>query len=88
MSYYKERLPDLIERLKKMVDENLKIIDQEATGDLTEDKMHNVLKGRKIAFEDSVWAMKKIEELEGELNGEKKEKQKSYAKMAAERRKG
>ena len=84
-SYYKERLPDLIERLKTMVDNNMEVIDKKVEGDISEDKFFNVLKGRKMAAEDCVWALKKIDELENELNGKevKKEVKKSWSKIAA-----
>jgi hypothetical protein len=84
-SYYKEKLPDLIERLKSMVDKNMDLIDADIKGDLSEDKNHAVLKGRKMAAEDAVWAMKKIDELEDEYNGVEATggKKKSWAKIAA-----
>jgi len=85
VSYYDERLPDLIEKLKNMVNKNLDIIDKDTDDDISSDKFYNVLKGRKQAAEDCTWAMRKICELERELNGEEKEevKQKqSWAKRA------
>lgn len=88
-SYYRDKLPELIERLKSMVDRNMELVDKEITGDLSEDKNHAVLKGRKMAAEDCVWAMKKIDELEQELRGEDPneiKKQKSWAKVAAEKK--
>jgi len=69
IGYYKEQLPKLIEKLKSMVTKNLDLIDADITGDLTEDKNHAVLKGRRMAAEDCDWAMQKIEELEAKLSG-------------------
>jgi len=88
-SYYKEKLPDLIQKLKSMVDKNMELIDEDITTDLSEDKNHAVLKGRKMAAEDSVWALKKIDMLERELNGIEEEKtvKKSWAKTAADSKK-
>lgn len=88
-SYYKEKLPELIDRLKKMVDNNMDVIDQKVEGDISEDKFFNVLKGRKQAADDCLWAMKRIDELENELNGVelKEEKQKSWAKTASDKKK-
>jgi len=88
ISYYDKRLPDLIEKLKNMVNKNLDIIDQDTDDDISSDKFYNVLKGRKQAAEDCTWAMRKIDELERELNGEEKEDikpKKSWAKRAAEK---
>ncbi len=88
ISYYEERLPDLIQKLKNMVDRNMDVIDQDTEGDLTSDKFFNVLKGRKQAAEDCVWAMKRIGDLEKELSGEDTEELKpkqSWAKRAAQK---
>ena len=90
ISYYEERLPDLIQKLKNMVDKNMDVIDKETDDDLSSDKFFNVLKGRKQAAEDCSWAMRKIDELEKELSGEETEEIKpklSHAKRAAEMRK-
>lgn len=85
-SYYEQRLPDLIQKLKNMVDKNMDVIDKETDDDLSSDKFFNVLKGRKQAAEDCSWAMRKIDELEKELSGEETEEikpKKSWAKIAA-----
>ena len=77
----------LIEKLKNMVDKNLDLIDKDIDGDISDDKNHAVLKGRKMAAEDSVWAMKKIDELQRELNGEdplEKTQKLSWGKYSAE----
>lgn len=87
-SYYEKRLPDLIEKLKNMVNKNLDIIDQDTDDDISSDKFYNVLKGRKQAAEDCTWAMRKIDELEKELSGEQIDEikpKKSWAKIAAEK---
>ncbi len=88
ISYYEERLPDLIQKLKKMVDRNLEVIDKETDEDLSSDKFYNVLKGRRQAAEDISWCLKKIVELERELSGEDTEELKpkqSWAKRAAQK---
>lgn len=68
-SYYKEKLPDLIERLKNSVDKISDIIDQDIADDITDDKLFNVLKAKRQASEDVIWTLKRIDELENDLNG-------------------
>ena len=68
-SYYKEKLPDLIERLKNSVDKISDIIDQNIADDITDDKLFNVLKAKRQASEDVIWTLKRIDELENDLNG-------------------
>lgn len=68
-SYYKQKLPDLIDRLKNSVDKISVIIDQDIDDDITDDKLFNVLKAKRQAAEDVAWTLKKIDELENELNG-------------------
>jgi len=88
ISYYEERLPDLIQKLKNMVDRNLEVIDKDTDEDLSSDKFYNVLKGRRQAAEDISWALRRIDELEKELSGEEAEEikpKKSWAKRAAEK---
>ena len=66
-SYYRENLPDLISDLKAAVQNNRKVIVQDVTGDLTEDKYVNVLKSRRMAADDTIHFLKKIDQLEAEL---------------------
>lgn len=68
-SYYKEKLPALIERLKNSVDKISVIIDQDIDDDITDDKLFNVLKAKRQASEDVIWTLKRIDELENDLNG-------------------
>ena len=84
-NYYKETLPDLIEKIKGMVDENMKIVDTDIDDSITEDKNLNILKARKTASEDIRWAISKVDTLEKELNGVEEEikKKESWAKRAA-----
>ena len=70
-SYYKQKLPDLITRLKNSVDKISVIIDQDIDDDITDDKLFNVLKAKRQAAEDVAWTLKKIDELEKELNDTK-----------------
>lgn len=68
-SYYKENLPKVIDRLKSSVDKTLAIIDKDIDDDLSDDKYLNVLKARRQASEDAIWTLKRIDELENEMNG-------------------
>lgn len=66
-TYYEQRLPDLIKRMKSQVQKNFDIIDREVESDLGSDKYLNVLKGRRIAAENSLDTMKQIDKLEKKL---------------------
>ena len=79
-TYTEELLPDLISKLKLMVEKNFEIINKDVEGSITEDKFHNVLKGRRMAAEHSVWGMRKIDNLEKQLNPDREENDSSYYK--------
>jgi len=68
-TYYEENVEILIVKLKTSVNQTLDIIDREIDADLTGDKYVNVLKARRQASEDVIWTLKRIQELEDELNG-------------------
>lgn len=78
-------MPILIEKLKNAVKRNQEVIDIAITSDLTEDRLQNVLKARRMAAEDCIYFMKEIDRLEGELHGEevKSTKSKSFPKQMA-----
>lgn len=93
ISYYKENLPKVINRLKSSVDKTLAIIDKDIDDDLSDDKYLNVLKARRQASEDVIWTLKRIDELENELNGVEDEEHPrdvtvtvNYAKQRAQRK--
>lgn len=67
-NYYKDNLPSLIKRLKDSIPKIEVIIDQEIDKDIKDDKLFNVLKAKRQATEDVIWTMKRIDELENELN--------------------
>lgn len=87
-SYYDETLVKLIEQLKLMVEECLKIVGQTIDKDLKDDKLFNALKAKRQAAEDAKWASKEVDVLIKEKNGEapKNEKKKpiNYAAQMAE----
>ena len=78
-SYYRETIPELIKNLKIMFELNLEVIyielDDGEDG-ITDDKLHNVIKSRKVGAEDSEWALMKIDELETELNSKEEDNMK------------
>jgi hypothetical protein len=79
-TYYKDNLPSLIESLKHSISKVRPIIDQDIDKDIKDDKLFNVLKAKRQAAEDVIWTMKRIDELENELNDvvpEEKDKPKS-----------
>ena len=89
-SYYKQNLPNLIERLKNSISKIEKIIDQDIEDGVTDDKLFNVLKAKRQASEDVIWTLKRIDELENELNGVEEESSKitpvkSWAKKKSEK---
>ena len=68
-TYYADNLPNLIEKLKTSVNQTLDVIDREIDEDLSGDKYVNVLKAKRQASEDVIWTLKRIDELENEVNG-------------------
>lgn len=68
-SYYKQNLPNLIQRLKNSISKIEPIIDGDIEDKITDDKLFNVLKAKRQASEDVIWTLKRIDELENELNG-------------------
>lgn len=76
MSYYKETIPELIERLKTAVSNSLDIIDSPINEELSDDKLHNVLKARRMAVEDVEHFSREIERLQNTLNGVEADKKK------------
>ena len=62
-----------------MFELNLEVIDIElddGEDGITDDKLHNVIKSRKVGAEDSEWALMKIDELETELNSKEEDNMK------------
>jgi hypothetical protein len=91
-SYYKKNLPNLIERLKNSISKIETIIDADIEDAITDDKLFNVLKAKRQASEDVIWTLKRIDELENELNGVEEENKsvstkKSWTKKIAEEKK-
>lgn len=68
-SFYKDSLPDVIEKLKEMIFNNLEIVSKNINPSLQDDKMKNALASRRIAVEDAIWAAKEVDGFERELSG-------------------
>jgi hypothetical protein len=67
LTYYEERLPDLIKSLKSQVNKNFEVISKEVESDLNSDRYVNVLKGKRLAAEYSLSRMREIDKLEQDL---------------------
>ena len=87
MSYYEEKIPELINKLKTAITQCMDIISREINDDLTDDKLHNVLKAKRMATEDVKYYVKEVEDLEKIIKGEaivevvdKRSKRKQYIK--------
>jgi len=70
-TYYKQTIPKLVKQYKLMIEECLKIVGQKIDGDLSDDKMHNVIKAKKMAAETAQWGAKEIDNLDAELKNKK-----------------
>ncbi|MGV6830312.1 MAG: hypothetical protein ACWA5P_01960 [bacterium] len=63
-SYYDETVPKLIEKYKDAIEQCLEIIGQKIDPVLSDDKIHNVLKAKRMAAENAKWFATEIDELE------------------------
>lgn len=68
-NYYIETIPRLIEKYKSAIEQCLDVIDKEIDEDLSDDKLHNVLKAKRIAGDDVKYYAKEIESMENDMNG-------------------
>jgi len=87
--YYGETKIKLIDSYKLLVEQCIDIMNKEIPYDLSEDKLHNVLKGKRMASEDAKFYAKEIEQFENEKNGvetiqEDKKPKKGIEKFAKE----
>lgn len=87
MSFYKEQIPTMIDKYKKAMEQCLDIVDQEIDSNLSDDKLHSALKGKKMAAEDAKWYAKEVDILQAELSGktlEDKKNKPNRAKLLAQ----
>jgi len=68
-TFYEEAKITLVEKYKTLVNQCYSVIDREIDDDLSDDKLHNVLKAKRMAAEDARYYAKEIESLENEMNG-------------------
>ncbi len=73
MSYYKEQIPALIDNIKIAIEQCMNIISQEIDSEINDDKLHAVLKAKRMAAEDVKFYSKEIDLLQDELNGKNAE---------------
>jgi len=85
-SYYKQTIPKLITKYKTAIDQCLEIIGMEIDTELSDDKLHNVLKAKKMAGEDAKYYSQEIDILENELKGKDVEKVVSGAEKYARKK--
>tara|TARA_R110002049_G_scaffold108120_1_gene256144 strand:+ start:5309 stop:5575 length:267 start_codon:yes stop_codon:yes gene_type:complete len=68
-SQYKQTVPKLIGKYKIAIDQCLEIIGMQIDTELSDDKLHNVLKAKRMAGEDAKYYSEQIDILENELKG-------------------
>lgn len=68
-TYYKETVPKLIEKYKIVVNQCLDIIGEAIDDDISDDKLYNVLKSKRMASEDVKFYAKEIDILENDIKG-------------------
>lgn len=69
VSYYKETIPTLIENYKLAVQQCLEIIKQPIDDKISDDKLHAVLKSKRMASEDAKFYAKEVDSLLDDMNG-------------------
>lgn len=65
----------MIKKYKTAMTQCLDIIDQEISGELSDDKLHSALKGKKMAAEDAKWYAREVDSLQNELDGTEDDKE-------------
>lgn len=69
ISYYDNIKEELIRKYKKLVNQCMNIIDKPIDDDLTDDKLHTILKAKRMASEDIKHYAREIDVLENDKNG-------------------
>jgi glycyl-tRNA synthetase alpha subunit len=78
-SYYKQTLPNLIEKLRIMVENSLEVIAKNIQSDTSEMELKAALESRKLAVEDVIWASKEIGRMEFEYGDTEEEKKDAFS---------
>lgn len=84
-SYYKQTIPLLIAKYKEAIKQCLNIVGMAIDTELSDDKLHNVLKAKRMAGEDAKNYAQEIDILENELNGKEAKKEVTGAEKYARR---
>jgi len=79
-------LETIIEKYKTAMTQCLEIVDKVIDSDLSDDKLHNALKGKRMAAEDAKWYAKEVDSLENELYDRGADKEGPSSKNPAELR--
>ncbi|TSE11290.1 hypothetical protein [Aquimarina algiphila] len=69
-SYYKETLPDLVAKLKTMLENSLEVVSKNIDPATKENELKAALESRKLAVEDVIWSAKEIGRMKFELGGD------------------
>lgn len=69
MSYFKERIPELIEKYKKNIDYLESIIEANKENELDDEKVINVIKSKQLARQELTANYDEVERLESILYG-------------------
>lgn len=70
---YEKTVEQLIDKMEIAIEQCLSIIEQDITPGISEDKMHNVLKGKRQATEDAIFYANEIDKFEKVLSGDTSE---------------
>lgn len=81
-SHYKETIPKLIDNMKTAIDQCLDIVSMNIDSELSDDKLHAVLKAKRMAAEDAEYYAKRIDSLEKELNNVAEEETESTIEIS------
>lgn len=73
-SHYKQTIPKLIKKYKEAIEQCLNIVGMEIDTEISDDKLHNVLKAKRMAGEDAKYYAQEIDILENEIKGKDTEK--------------
>jgi len=68
-TYYEDIKEELINKYKNLVEQCFGVMEREIDEELSDDKLHAVLKAKRMASEDAKFYAKEIEAMENEING-------------------
>ena len=68
-TYNEDIKEELINKYKNLVEQCFGVMEREIDEELSDDKLHAVLKAKRMASEDAKFYAKEIEAMENEING-------------------